>query len=300
MINTVYNFLQGSQSFLFLKNLIDILIIAAAIYMILIFVKQTHFFSMLWGLAVLILVVVFSKVLNLGLTGRVVESLWPSFILIFVIVFQKEVRYFFEWFLHLSKRSNLSKIPLSSKVSEIIVKSAENLAAKKVGALIVIAGNFRLENILEGGWPLNGQISMPLILSIFDPSSPGHDGAIVIEENLVKKFGVHLPLADNFQAFKNLGTRHRAALGLAQKSDALVVVVSEERGTISVAYKGNLMLIENIGDLQKQIDRFIKEKFPSKALPLKNVFVKNLKEKALSVGMALIFWILLIYQKGLR
>jgi len=295
MINTVYNFLQGNQSFLFLKNLIDILIIAAAIYTLLVFVKQTHFFSMLWGLAVLILVIVFSKVLNLGLTSRVIESLWPSFTLIFVIVFQKEVRYFFEWLFHLSRRQDVGRISPSSKISEIIVKAAENLAAKKVGALIVITGNFRLEGIIEGGWPLNGQISMPLILSIFDPSSPGHDGAIVIEGDVVKKFGVHLPLAENFQAFGNLGTRHRAALGLAQKSDAMVIVVSEERGTISLAYKGNIEVVENISELQKQIEKFVKEKFPSKTIPLKNIFIRNLKEKILSIVIALILWILLIY-----
>jgi diadenylate cyclase len=295
MINTVYNFLQGNQSFLFLKNLIDILIIAAAIYTLLVFVKQTHFFSMLWGLAVLILVIVFSKVLNLGLTSRVIESLWPSFTLIFVIVFQKEVRYFFEWLFHLSRRQDVGRISPSSKISEIIVKAAENLAAKKVGALIVITGNFRLEGIIEGGWPLNGQISMPLILSIFDPSSPGHDGAIVIEGDVVKKFGVHLPLAENFQAFGNLGTRHRAALGLAQKSDAMVIVVSEERGTISLAYKGNIKVVENISELQKQIEKFVKEKFPSKTIPLKNIFIRNLKEKVLSIVIALILWILLIY-----
>jgi DNA integrity scanning protein DisA with diadenylate cyclase activity len=164
-----------------------------------------------------------------------------------------------------------------------------------VGALIVITGNFRLEGIIEGGWPLNGQISMPLILSIFDPSSPGHDGAIVIEGDVVKKFGVHLPLAENFQAFGNLGTRHRAALGLAQKSDAMVIVVSEERGTISLAYKGNIKVVENISELQKQIEKFVKEKFPSKTIPLKNIFIRNLKEKVLSIVIALILWILLIY-----
>jgi uncharacterized protein (TIGR00159 family) len=297
MIGTIHKFLPSGQTFLFFTNLIDILVITVVIYMILIFIRQTRFFSMLWGVAVLFLIGVFSKTLDLKLTNRVFESLWPSFILIFVVVFQKEVRYFFEWFLHLSKGQGLNKVPISYKVSEVIVKAAENLAAKKVGALIVIAGNFRLENILEGGWPLNGQISTPLILSIFDPSSPGHDGAIVIEGNLVKKFGVHLPLADNFQAFKNLGTRHRAALGLAQRSDAMVVVVSEERGSISVAHGGNLMLVENVGDLKKLIDKFISEKFPAETLPLKNIFLKNLKEKVLSLGIALIFWILLIYQK---
>ncbi len=298
MLNNLIGFFQNVQSLTYLKSFFDILVIALLVYAVLIFIKQTHSFFMLWGLLILVGVGLFSKIFNLGLTSRFFESLLPSFIIIFVIIFQKEVRRFFEWFLRSNGKSSANKIPLSSRVSHIIVNAVEDLAKKKIGALIVLAGKFHLEEFLEGGWILGGYISTPLLLSIFDPSSPGHDGAIIIENNVVKRFGTHLPLAENFQRFGDLGTRHRSALGLAQKTDALVIVVSEERGTISLARNGSIEQLPDITVLQKTIDNFVREKFPAQKAPLRNVFTRNITEKAVSLALAVAFWLLFIFRSG--
>ncbi len=283
----------------YLKDFFDILIIAMLIYAVLIFIKQTHSFFILWGLLILVGVGLLSKVFDLGLTSHFFESFLPSFVIIFVVVFQKEVRHFFEWFLRSNGKSGVNKIPLSSHVSHIIISAVDDLAKKKIGALIILAGKFRLEEFLEGGWILGGHVSTPLLLSIFDPSSPGHDGAVVIENNLVKRFGAHLPLAENFQRFGDLGTRHRSALGLAQKTDALIIVVSEERRTVSLARNGNIEQLSDITVLQKTIDNFVKEKFPAQKAPLHNVFTRNVTERAISLALAVAFWLLFIFRNGI-
>ncbi len=298
MLNNLIGFFQNAQFFTCLKGFFDILIIAMLIYAVLIFIKQTHSFFILWSLLILVGIGLLSKVFNLGLTSSFFESFLPSFLIIFVIIFQKEVRHFVEWFLRSSGKSSVNKIPLSSHVSHIIINAVDDLAKKKIGALIVLAGKFRLEGFLEGGWILGGYVSTPLLLSIFDPSSPGHDGAVVIENNLVKRFGAHLPLAENFQRFGDLGTRHRSALGLAQKTDALVIVVSEERGTISLARNGSIEQLSDIAVLQKIIDDFVKEKFPAQKAPLYNVFTRNIAEKAISLALAVAFWLLFISRSG--
>ncbi len=298
MLNNFLGFFQNAQSFTYLKGFFDVLIVAVLIYAILVFIKQTHSFFILWGLLFLVIIGLLSKVFDLGLTSHFFESFLPSFLIIFVVVFQKEVRHFFEWFLRSNGKSGPGKMPLSSRVSRMIIDAVADLAEKKIGALIVLAGKFRLEGALEGGWALGGHVSTPLLLSIFDPSSPGHDGAVVIENNLVKRFGAHLPLAEGFQKFGDLGTRHRSALGLAQKTDALVIIVSEERGTISLARNGSIEQLSDIAALQKTVDNFIKEKFPAQKMPLYNIFTRNIAEKAVSLALAVILWLLFIFRNG--
>ena len=168
------------------------------------------------------------------------------------------------------------------------------MAAKKIGALIVLPGELPLEGIVEGGFVLEGRVSLPLILSIFDPTSPGHDGAMIIDNNRVKKFGVHLPLADNFSGFEKTGTRHRAAVGITQRTDALVIVVSEERGEISVASRGELKKIDNIHLLEEQISKFISVAQEPEFSHFWRVFLaRNWWLKVLALFLALVLRIVL-------
>jgi diadenylate cyclase len=114
---------------------------------------------------------------------------------------------------------------------------------------------------VQGGIALDGQVSTPLLLSIFDPSSLGHDGVVIVEADRVRKFGVHLPLAERFEHYGHMGTRHRAALGLAERSNALVVAVSEEHGTISVASGGELRALTQSGGRNEDISSVLKRGF---------------------------------------
>ena len=114
------------------------------------------------------------------------------------------------------------------------------MAKKRIGALIVLQGNDPLERHINGGTSLDGLVSEPLLESLFDPHSIGHDGAVIINGNRIAKFGCHLPLSINTSKYGNIGLRHTAALGLAERSDAICVVVSEEKGTISTGLSGNI------------------------------------------------------------
>ena len=174
------------------------------------------------------------------------------------------------------------------------------LAKHRVGALIVLPGEQPLERLLEGGVYLDGRVSTPLLLSIFDSSSPGHDGAVIIEGSKIKKFGVHLPLAERFSTFKNLGTRHRAALGLSERSDAMIIVVSEERGTISLAYGGDLKIFSDADELKDKIYLLLREKFFHNAgdRPWHFFITRNMREKILAAGFAMMLWVTFSIQFG--
>jgi diadenylate cyclase len=142
-------------------------------------------------------------------------------------------------------------------------------------------------------------VSTPLLLSIFDPTSPGHDGAVIVEADRVRKFSVHLPLAERFEYYGTLGTRHRAALGLAERSDALVVAVSEERGTISVASGGELRTLAPSGELKEAISSILKERFQQKpARPWHWLLTHNMRDKAIAVLFTLLFWAIFVASLG--
>jgi hypothetical protein len=130
------------------------------------------------------------------------------------------------------------------------------MASARIGALIVLRGREPLEPHLEGGIELSGRLSEPLLLSLFDASSPGHDGAVVLSDGRVERFAVHLPLSSDHAQLGQAGTRHAAALGLAERCDALCIVVSEERGTVSVARDGSLGVIAHPGDLARALRAF--------------------------------------------
>src|SRR5699024_8867990 len=132
----------------------------------------------------------------------------------------------------------------SNVATDIIAEAASKMADEKTGALIVIRGNDQWDRHIHGGIKLEGEISLPFLLSIFNPESPGHDGAVLLEDHEITRFGVHLPLSTNLNRQLTSGTRHAAALGMSEHCDALVVVVSEERGVISVAQAGHLFEVD--------------------------------------------------------
>lgn len=176
----------------------------------------------------------------------------------------------------------------------MIVSSVQYLAKKKIGALIVLVGKNHVERFLEGGYPIDGKFSEPLLLSIFDTRTPGHDGAVVIENGLITKFGAHLPLSDDFKKFGNLGTRHTAGLGLSERTDALVLIVSEERGTITVARHGDLKVV-NVEKLKYEIGIFLDELSP---VDHEGVFTRAIKYdrryKLFALALALVLRIILV------
>jgi hypothetical protein len=184
--------------------------------------------------------------------------------------------------------------------AEIIAQTAANLAKKRVGALIVLQGNDPLERHLNGGTNLNGLVSEPLLESLFDPHSIGHDGAVIIDGKRVTKFGCHLPLSVSTSKYGDIGLRHTAALGLAERCDAMCVVVSEERGTISLAYLENLTVVPSAAALHETLEQFYIRNTPTKkSHPALNWLKENTLEKIIALVMACFLWIAFGYQRDI-
>jgi len=240
-----------------------------------------------------------ARFFQLYLTTVVLQSFFAILLFVLVVIFQEDLRGFFE---RLALLGNIGKkFPALSGLkgtAEIISQTAANLAKKRIGALIVIQGNDPLERHINGGTKLDGIVSEPLLESLFDPHSIGHDGAAIINGNRVTNFGCHLPLSVNTSKHGNIGLRHTAALGLSERSDAMCVVVSEERGTISLAYMENLTVIQSAAVLHETLEQFYIRNTPSKkSHPALNWLKENTKEKIIAILMACLLWIAFGYQR---
>jgi diadenylate cyclase len=279
------------------RALIDILIAAFFLYLVFVFVKQTRSYFIFTTFALLFLVSYLADIFDLTLTQALFQPLLTFFVIIFIVVFQREIRRFFSW-LTLSRRSiGRSLAPVNAEIAGIIVRAVAEMSKVKMGALIVLSGDYPLDDIIEGGFDLDGKISMPLILSIFDHTTPGHDGAMIIEDKVIKRFGVHLPLAEDYKNFSTAGTRHRAGVGVSERTDALAIIVSEERGTISVAQGGVLKKLENSGQLDDLIKSFLKEKTTEESgepTMWRYLFIHNFYLKIGAVVTAFILWAALV------
>ena len=193
---------------------------------------------------------------KLQLTTWIFQGFFAALVVVLVVVFQDDLRRLFEQIAAFGLRRKAPS-PDPSSVGTL-TRGLCDLAAKRCGALVVLPGRGPIErHFLQHGVSLDAEISEELLDSLFDPGSAGHDGALVMENNRVKEFGVHLPLSENRDELKGGGTRHAAALGLAERSDALCLIVSEERGTIGIAARGQLKILRGPptkpGDLRDEI-----------------------------------------------
>lgn len=246
----------------------DIIATAVFLFILLRLFKRTKTISMAATvLAVVVVVYTASYWLGLSTLVRILKLLLANIVIILAIVFQKELRRFFE----LVNVRRLANIPGHIKdifvprqhrdATEVIAHTAWVLATAKTGALMVFPGKESIDGYVAEGIDLDGKISEQLLLSIFDTSSPGHDGAAIIEGDAIRKFGVFLPLSDKegVARFEKFGTRHRSALGLSERTDALCLAVSEERGEITVFRDGAAHLMRTEADLTKALREFLQE-----------------------------------------
>jgi len=277
--------------FIALTDVIDILFVAVLLYTAIVWAKKTQAAFVVRGILILAVIYLIARQLDLQLTAWFFQGFFAIFLIIIVVIFQEELRQIFEriavWSLH-SKRPPA----LHSEAINILVRTLADLARDKIGALIVLKGSDPVDRHIMGGIELDGKISEPLLKSIFDPHSPGHDGAVVIDQDQIARFAAHLPLSKNFQQLPRVGTRHSAALGLAELTDALSIVVSEERGTLSVAREGRLREVGNFQELGATIQQFLEEKYPTKEHKKLSIelFRKNWVAKTASLSLAVAFW----------
>lgn len=283
---------------LYPTDILDILIIALFLYSVLYLFKKTRTFLILIGLIIITLLFLTAKAFNLYLTSSALQYFFGVSVIVFIIIFQQEIRKYFEMIgLFGTRRIKAGFLTSKSPSTQEIIQAAVKMAQSKIGALIVLQGKDNLDHLLEGGTDLDAVISEEILQSIFEPHSPGHDGALIISNNRIAKFSTHLPLSNNFKELGKLGTRHSAALGLAENSDCLCLVVSEERGKISICKDGKLKPLSEFSDLEKELDKFIKSRF---APPAKRTFFHlishNWELKTTALICAAILWFLIAFR----
>ena len=227
---------------LVLWDLADVALVAFVLYYVLLLIKGTRAMQMGVGLALVFAVYQMAKRFGLVTLYAMLDTLLTSLVLIIVVVFQHDIR---RALMRFGRRPLLApaRAALETQVIEEVVRAATSLAQKRIGALIVFERDALLDEFIEPGTTLDAAVTKEILYSVFIPSfeNPMHDGAVIIRDGRVQQAGAFLPLTASTKLDKSLGTRHRAAIGLSEDTDAAVVVVSEERGGISLCFNGNIV-----------------------------------------------------------
>lgn len=282
-----------------IQDIFDILIIWIMASVLLIWFKERASRFVFIGIGLLGIIYLAARFFQLYLTTVVLQGFFAILLFVLVVIFQEDLRRFFEQLALWGRlRHRLFESQPVHRSSETIAQTVANLVRKRIGALIVMKGDDPLDRHLNGGIPLNGTLSQPLLESIFDPHSIGHDGAVIVDGDQVVQFGCHLPLSRNTAGFGSMGLRHTAALGLSERSDALCIVVSEEKGTISLSKGEHLRKLANAAALQVELEAFYARKEPKReARPIVRWLKENPREKIIALVLACILWIAFGYQK---
>lgn len=237
----------------YVKTIIDLAIASFLLYKLVSFIKGTRSMQVALGLLLLLLITYLVQALQLTVTSWLLEQFWLAGILLLVVVFQPEIRHALA---ELGKNPILAKILPTERLGFIdqLIAAVGGLAAKRLGALIVLEQDHGLRHIVSTGTPIYGEVSQEILLSIFGSNSPLHDGAVLVGcDGRLHAAHCILPLSDDPRLEKNYGTRHRAAVGLTENSDAVVLVVSEGTGQVSVARNGRLDPEVNLDTLAQEL-----------------------------------------------
>lgn len=284
-------------------GLFDIVVVSLLLYSILVWMKRTkRAAAIITGILIVAIVFLLARQFNLLLTAAILQGFFAVFLVALIVIFQEELRYFFERVTHWSLNRGLPSIkrkplPFQHRATDILVRTLSDLGREKIGALVVICGKDIINRHLDGCEMLNGTINEKILKSIFDPHSIGHDGAVVIEGEVIRSFSCHLPLSKNHEQLKKGGTRHAAALGLSELTDAICLVVSEERGTMSVARHGSIREVREAEELSRVLESFYQEIGSDReSTKRKDFFRRNYREKLLAVSLAVALWFVLVHE----
>ncbi len=231
------------------QDVLDIVLVSLLIYRLLLFIKGTKAVQMLIGLGVLLVAALVSGYTGLYTMDWIIQSFWAQIVIALIVLFQPEIR---RALAQMGETPFLQTFTSAEELKSLeeIVKAVISLSNRKIGALIAIERETSLKEFVEIGTPLDAKVTREIILSIFHPTSPIHDGAVVIRGNRIVAAGCFLPIILSPEVDKSIGTRHRAGLGLTEETDAVVLIVSEETGTISMAISGKLETRLDMGTLR--------------------------------------------------
>lgn len=236
----IWHFLFSTFQF---TDFLDILVVTFLVYEIMIWIRRTRGWMLFKGIIIILVVWLVAQAMNLNMVVWVFERAFNVGILAVIIIFQPELRRALE---RLGTGSVLNNMvgfntnKVSDKTAVALIDSMNAMSAVKTGALIAVEQKVALGEYEQTGIPVDAEISAELLINIFEKNTPLHDGAVIIRGNRVQAATCYLPLSDNGEISKELGTRHRAALGLSEVSDAKVFIVSEETGAISMASAGKI------------------------------------------------------------
>jgi diadenylate cyclase len=277
-----------------LVEFVDFAVATCLVYVLIVWLKDARARLALVGVSLVGACYLLAAEADLTLTARLLQVAFFISAAVLLLVFQEDMRRSFERLAILVLRRE-RPIPAET-VIDTVARAAFGLAALRRGALIVLPGREPIDRHVEGGVALNGTVSEPLLLSLFDPHSPGHDGAVLLEADRVRRFAAHLPLSSDFDQLGPRGTRHAAALGLSERCDALIVVVSEERGTVSLARRGELRPVSGPGDLAALLHAFSGPPTPAQPAtrgPLR-LLQRHAAQMLLALAVSVVLWALVV------
>lgn len=283
MFDGFYQALLNQVSLLRVTDIIDILIVTYVIYKALKFIRDTRTIQLLKGIVILVVVMQVSRFMHLHTVHYLLSNAMQLGLIAILIVFQPELRRALEqvgrssmgqWFNFDDQTNDVETGRVISEIKE----SCSAMSKSRIGALIVMEREIKIGDIIGTGITLNADVSSELLINIFIPKTPLHDGAVIIRNNKIEAASCFLPLSQNPNVSKELGTRHRAGLGISEESDAVVVIVSEETGRISVACGGELMVNLSPETLEKKLIKLFDVKKKDSRFK-KGIFVRKEKIK---------------------
>jgi len=246
-------------------SIIDIVLVAILIYQFLVLVRGTRAAPMLVGVAALGLAFYFARLGELRTLNWLLSTLLPYVVFALIVVFQSEIRHALA-----NLGSRISLMRASSSVADVyddIVLAANLFSQNQTGALIVIEREIGLRTYIESGVALDARLSYDLLATIFRPSAPLHDGAVIVQRDRIAAAACFLPLSMNPVLSTQLGTRHRAAIGITEETDAVAVIISEETGTISMAVAGSIERELTVERLRERLSHLLRRYAPAPSLP---------------------------------
>ncbi len=280
IINNIANFLDIKSPLDIVRTIVDIGIVSYVIYKGILLVRETRAMQLIKGFAVILIAYYLSDLLQLRTIEYIFQNTFQLLSLALVVIFQPELRRGLEQIGRSRFRSmfgldSSSLAVQTTTVIEEIVRAAASMSKTQTGALIVVERATKIGEIINTGIHLESNVSSELLVNIFTPNTPLHDGAVVIRSNKIMAAACFLPLTDNQNLSKELGTRHRAAIGISEISDSIVVVVSEETGSISFALNGGLTRNLTPDLLRKALNKNLLEK----ETPTKKLSIWKVKSK---------------------
>ncbi|HEX2867553.1 MAG TPA: diadenylate cyclase [Ignavibacteriales bacterium] len=297
MIDSVALFFGDLIKNIRFADLIDIAIVSFFLYTFINWFRKSASRRLLIAVTIFVVVYLLARIFGLYLTEMLIKIVIGVILIAAIMLFQSDIRRLIDLFGTWGGIRGQKRTGILNSTVDVITSACTKMAENHTGALIAIRGREIWDNCINGGIELDGRLSQPLIFSIFNTKSPGHDGAILVEDNRIIKFGAHLTLSTNLKEIGPGGTRHAAALGLSEKCDALVIAVSEERGTISVAEDGRLSLLTSSSELKERIERFWERNYQKKQETAAKWWKsKSLQTALVAVFLSVTFWALFANQ----